>query len=108
MPNHLHGIIWIIDDPRSGTARRATNAHRAPAVEQFGKPVAGSIPTIVRAFKSAVTRQINLVRQTPGATVWQRNYYEHIIRDEQSCEKIAAYILNNPRQWEADQLFRAV
>ena len=65
------------------------------------------IPTIVRAFKSAVTRQINLVRQTPAAAVWQRNYYEHIIRDEQSCEKIAAYILNNPLQWEADQLFKA-
>jgi len=91
-----------------GTARRAPTAitRRAPTVEQFGKPVAGSIPTIVRAFKSAVTRQINLVRQTPGAAVWQRNYYEHIIRDEPSYEKIAAYILNNPRQWEADQLYR--
>ena len=77
-------------------------ARRAPTVEQFGKPVAGSIPTIVRAFKSAVTRQINLVRQTPGAAVWQRNYYEHIIRDEPSYENIAAYILNNPWQWEAD------
>ena len=106
MPNHFHAIIWMIDDPRRGTARRAPTAHRAPAVEQFGKPVAGSIPTIVRAFKSAVTRQINLVRQTPGAAVWQRNYYEHIIRDEPSYEKIAAYILNNPRQWEADQLYR--
>jgi len=103
MPNHFHAIIWMIDDRCSrGTARRAPTT-----VEQFGKPVAGSIPTIVRAFKSAVTRQINLVRQTPGAAVWQRNYYEHIIRDEPSCEKIAAYILNNPRQWEADQLFTA-
>ena len=110
MPNHFHGIIWIIDDRGRGTARdggRGT-ARRAPTTtthEQFGKPVAGSIPTIVRAFKSAVTRQINQVRQTPGAPVWQRNYYEHIIRDERSWQNIAAYILNNPRQWELDQLF---
>ena len=48
---------------------------------------------------------INEQRHTPGLTVWQRNYYEHIIRDEQSYENIAAYILNNPRQWEADELF---
>ena len=39
--------------------------------------------------------------------LWQRNYYEHIIRDEQSYENIAAYILENPRQWEADRLFKA-
>jgi REP element-mobilizing transposase RayT len=67
--------------------------------------VARSIPTIVRAFKSAVTMRINQTRQTPGAPVWQRNYYEHMIRDEQSYQNIAAYILNNPRQWEADELF---
>ena len=100
MPNHFHAIVVIADDGR-GTARRV------PTVEQFGKPVAGSVPTIVRAFKSAVTRQINLVRQTPGAAVWQRNYYEHIIRNESSYENIAAYILNNPRQWEVDRLFKA-
>ena len=130
MPNHFHAIIWMIDD-RRGTARRAptdarhiptdiarrapTDAGRTPTDiarrvpttthEQFGKPVAGSIPTIVRAFKSAVTRQINQVRQTPGAPVWQRNDYERIIRDERSRQNIAAYILDNPRQWELDQLF---
>jgi hypothetical protein len=83
-------------------------ARRAPTtIEQFGKPVAGSIPTIVRAFKSAATLRINQVRQTPGAPVWQRNYWEHVIRDEASYQNIAAYILNNPAQWEADQLFQA-
>ena len=117
MPNHFHAIIWMIDD-RRGTARRAPTdagrtptdiARRAPTTthEQFGKPVAGSIPTIVRAFKSAATLRINQVRQTPGAPVWQRNYWEHVIRDEASYQNIAAYILNNPAQWEADQLFQA-
>ena len=70
------------------------------------KPVARVDSNHRRAFKSASTLRINQIRKTPGVPVWQRNYYEHIIRDEQSYEKIAAYILNNPRQWEEDQLFR--
>jgi hypothetical protein len=43
-------------------------------MERFGQPVAGSIPTIIRSFKSAVTKRINEWRQTPGAKLWQRNY----------------------------------
>lgn len=48
--------------------------------ERFGKPVSGS-PTIVRAFKSADTKHINILRNTPGNKLWQRNYWEHIIRE---------------------------
>jgi len=99
MPNHFHGIIIIVDG--RGTARRAPTGDIS-TVEQFGKPVAGSIPTIVRSFKSAVTRQINLFRSTPGVPVWQRNYYEHIIRDEKSYLEIAQYIFDNPAHWETD------
>ena len=115
MPNHFHGIIWIVDGRGTarcrGTARRAptgvlgeTSADFTPTYEQFGKPVVGSIPTIVRAFKSAVSRRINLARGTPGRPVWQRNYWEHIIRDEQDLHNAQAYILNNPAQWESDEL----
>ncbi len=60
MPNHFHGVIWLEHD-RGGTM------HRAPTEERFGKPVAGSPPTIVRAFKAAATRRINRMRDTPGA-----------------------------------------
>lgn len=115
MPNHFHGIIWIVEG--RGTARRAPTTRRAPTGglgetsadftpthEQFGKPVVGSIPTIVRAFKSAVSRRINLARRTPGKPVWQRNYWEHIIRDEKDLTNAQAYILNNPTQWENDEL----
>ena len=115
MPNHFHGIIWIVDGRGTarcrGTARRAptgglgeTSADFTPTHEQFGKPVVGSIPTIVRAFKSAVSRRFNLARCTPGNPVWQRNYWEHIIRDEKDLYNAQAYIMNNPAQWESDEL----
>ena len=99
MPNHIHGIIWIVElDPAVGARRR-----RAPTKEQFGKPVAGSIPTIIRSFKSAVTRGINAHRGTPGERVWQRNYYEHIIRNERALQAIRRYIAENPLRWHLDR-----
>nr|WP_323745475.1 transposase [Parvivirga hydrogeniphila] len=108
MPNHIHGIIWIVDDVgarrrRAPTKHRAPTRRRAPTMEQFGKPVPGSIPTIVRAFKSAVTRCINQMRGTPGARVWQRNYYEHIIRDDRALGAVRQYILENPQRWHLDR-----
>ena len=54
-------------------------------------------------FKSAVTKRINILRGTPGVPVWQRNYHEHIIRDENSLARIRRYIVDNPRQWALDR-----
>jgi putative transposase len=96
MPNHIHGIMVLVDDT-DGSAP-------APAQERFGKPVAGSLPTIMRLYKAAVTRRINESRSAPGTPVWQRNYYEHIIRDDEALNRIRAYIDNNPSRWELDQL----
>jgi len=62
-----------------------------------------SLPTIIRGFKSAVTRSINNLRNVPGALVWQRNYYEHVIRDEPSLNRIREYIVNNQLSWELDR-----
>ncbi len=98
MPNHIHGIIWITNSLDGG---RGT-LQRAPTVERFGKPVSNSIPTIVRLFKATVTRQINVLRNTPAEPVWQRNYYEHIIIDERDYQNISEYISNNPLGWETD------
>ncbi|HXF48618.1 MAG TPA: transposase [Verrucomicrobiae bacterium] len=95
MPNHFHGIIVINDECR-GTARRA------PTVSRFGKPVAGALSTVIRSFKSAVTKRINDLRRTPGNVVWQRNYYEHIIRNEDDWKKIHDYIVYNPEKWMVD------
>ena len=62
------------------------------------------LPEIVRAFKSFSARRINANRHLKGVPVWQRNYYEHIIRDETDLLQIAAYIHANPARWDQDQL----
>lgn len=110
MPNHLHGII-VLNDICRGTRQRAPTVPRAPktpvqqcpTTEQFGKPTSDSIPTIVRSFKSATTKRINALRATPGAPVWQRNYYEHIVRNEHDLERIRQYIAENPARWHLDR-----
>ncbi len=79
--------------------------HRAPTVEQFGKPTSNTIPTIIRGYKSSVTKQINILRKQPGVPVWQRNYYEHIIRDEKSYYQISEYIQTNPLKWQDDKYY---
>lgn len=109
IPNHVHGIICIQDDGRAtydqtvGTRHAVSlpNAH----VEQFGKPVHGSIPTVIRSFKSAVTKRVNILRGTPSMSTWQSNYYEHIIRNDADWTRINAYIQDNPAQWENDHEF---
>jgi putative transposase len=76
--------------------RRAT--HRvAPTL------ISGSVGAIVGQFKSTVTKRINEIRNTPGRPVWQRNYYEHIIRDEGDLNRIREYIINNPARWAEDE-----
>ncbi|BER91780.1 MAG: REP-associated tyrosine transposase [Candidatus Atribacteria bacterium] len=96
MPNHLHGILVIVDTDCRGTLQRA------PTVERFGKPTSNSIPTIVRLFKSTATKQINELRKTPGEPLWQRNYYERIIRNERELERIRKYVINDPLKWSLD------
>jgi REP element-mobilizing transposase RayT len=105
MPNHTHGIIVILDG--RGTAGNPNDpdgesSRRAPTREQFQKPVKGSIPTIVRSHKSAVSYRVNLMRGTQDIPVWQRNYYEHIIRDDRDLQNKTDYIEANPRLWDED------
>jgi REP element-mobilizing transposase RayT len=97
MPNHIHGILLITDEGRG-------KALPCPYGRRFGKPIPGSLPVIIGSFKSAVTKRINRLRDAPGNPVWQRNYYEHVIRDGQSCHTLRQYIANNPLSWELDQL----
>ena len=94
MPNHIHGILAIDGE---GTQQRA------PTTERFGIPTSDSIPTIVRLFKSATTTRINRARNLPGTAVWQRNYYEHVIRNDRDWNRVRAYIRENPEQWDQDE-----
>jgi len=114
MPNHMHGIIEINDSIRRGTMLRALVHHgannvgtyqRAPTVELFGKLSSNTIPSIVRGFKSTVTKQINSIRKISGHPVWQRSYYEHIIRNEKSYNQVSEYIRYNPEKWLKDKYY---
>ena len=62
-----------------------------------------SLGLIVHAFKSRSAKRINRLRRTPGAPVWQRNYYEHIVRSEEDLHRIRQYIIDNPAKWAKDQ-----
>jgi putative transposase len=84
MPNHIHSIIVIRSDS-------AEQAKRCPVSE------------IVRGFKTFSSRRINEMRGTPGTPVWQRNYWEHVIRDQDSFNRIHDYILTNPLRWHLDR-----
>ncbi|TRZ53070.1 transposase [bacterium] len=95
MPNHFHGIVVI-----HGRGDRPV----APT-EQCPGPQPKSIGALVAGFKSAVTKHINEIRTTPGLPVWQRNYYEHIVRDDKELNGIREYINNNPMNWETDDEF---
>jgi REP element-mobilizing transposase RayT len=99
MPNHLHGIV-IIDENILDLGERNRNilgARNAPLRQE-----PNSISSFVAGFKSVVTKRINLLRDNRDIPIWQRNYYESIIRDEQSLITIREYILNNPFQWKKD------
>ena len=76
---------------------------RSPAIERLGQPVASSLATLVRSYKSAVTHGINILRQTSGEAVWQRNYYEHIARREADLNHIREYVTTNPLRWGFDR-----
>jgi len=98
MPNHVHGIIGI-----AGDGNRRGDPSGRPYHDRPRGPTPGSIGAIIAQYKSIVTKRINALRNVPGAPVWQRNYYEHIIRNERDLRHIREYILNNPARWETDE-----
>jgi REP element-mobilizing transposase RayT len=75
-----------------------------PTVAPTGPP-SESIGALMAGYKSAVTKRINLLRRTLGYPVWQRNYYEHIIRNDKELNQIRQYIILNPVNWEKDTEF---
>ena len=95
MPDHLHAILVINANATCGEVGKTS-------LRPCGVPagtIPGSLGAIVQNFKSLAARRISALRRTPGARVWQRNYYEHIIRDWDDMERIRLYIRNNPLRW---------
>ena len=117
MPNHVHGIILIAgtdaatDDADESVPDdadelvRATHASprrsppQSPPHHPHGPP-RRSIGAIIGSYKSAVSRHINQLRRPRSGLVWQRNYYERIIRDYPSLQRVRKYIYANPRNWK--------
>jgi putative transposase len=88
MPDHLHGILVLRD------AETAPVPPKSPQRPNGTRP--HSLNAIVQNFKSISTRKVNQLNHTPGAQLWQRDYYERIIRDERAFAVVRRYIANNP------------
>ena len=83
---------------------RTTNEQRT--INNSSNPTTKRKPLgrLIGAFKTVFTKKINILRDTPGTLLWQRNYYEHIIRNQDAMDKICQYIVNNPVSWSIDKL----
>ncbi len=104
MPNHVHGIIMIVEPSvGAGSEPAPTEPAPTPATDEPTYKKRHGLPEIVRQFKTFSARRINHRRNMPGVPVWQRNYYEHVIRNDESLNSIREFIINNPRQWELDR-----
>lgn len=105
MPNHFHGIVIMNDvvaDVGADRVRPQTNDIRSHT-KLSRKPK--SLGSILAGFKSAVTSRIVKLRHDDKVKVWQDNYYEHIIRNEQDLYRIREYIQNNPLKWALDEYY---
>ncbi len=96
MPNHVHGVI-IIEDNTMGVG-----AGLQPALSERVVDERHSMSEIVRAFKTFSARTINQIRASTGSHVWQRGFYDHIIRSEHELNRVREYIIDNPKKWSED------
>src|SRR5580704_3425307 len=102
MPNHMHGIVSIQGRTRREARTQADVSVIPTATRGHKATVSGSIPTIIRSFKSAVSKKARAILRKLQSQVWQRGYYEHIIRDQHDFENICEYIRLNPARWNLD------
>jgi len=104
MPNHFHGVIVNV-----GADLRVCPGN-APDVYKTGEHIGSPLRAVVQWFKTMTTNEyIRGVKQYGwsrfNGRLWQRNYYEHIVRDENELNRIREYIVNNPTQWPSDRLY---
>jgi putative transposase len=108
MPNHFHGIIHIVRAKHSNATDAITclntNDNASPLQMPYGTKC-GSLGAIIQNFKSVTSRKINGIHKSIDTRVWQRNYWEHVIRDDKDLKRIREYIINNPLKWEDDKYY---
>jgi len=102
MPNHLHGIL-IVQDPagQEFAEKPATNGRTQCAPTEFRRRPR-SLGSIVAGFKAATTSRVSRRFWIEGAPLWQRNYYEHVIRNDADADSLRRYMQANPERWAED------
>ncbi|MES2650015.1 MAG: transposase [Bacteroidota bacterium] len=102
MPNHIHGIL-ILDNPAVETLHATSLRPQSPSNPMADiSPMAGTVSTIIRSYKSAVTRHAH---RLGFAFDWQTRFHDHIIRNDAEFQRINDYIENNPYNWPGDKFF---
>ncbi len=106
MPNHIHGILLISRGEafaaNAGIHPSAPLAKASPLRRACGTQ-RGSLGAVIQNFKSVTTRRIHQARLVTGLPIWQRNYYEHVIRDDRDLLRVRRYIADNPLAWDLDE-----
>jgi putative transposase len=102
MPNHVHGVlVFAARETIASEPAQSRQVAEEPQPDRNLRP-APTLGDVVRGFKARVTRAIQRSSQPPVTPVWQRNYHDHVIRDEHAMNRIRQYITDNPRNWDAD------
>jgi putative transposase len=101
MPNHLHGIV-IFGNHVSSTENVVDGGVGTQSCAPLRRPKR-SLGSFISQFKATTTKRINNLRNTPGTPLWQRDYYERIIRNDKELNRIREYIQYNPQNWEIDE-----
>ena len=101
MPNHFHGLLIIEASNKNGKSPSVTTS----PIENSRTLQAGSLGAIIGQFKLAVTRRARSSRLNSEPRIWQRNYHEHIVRNEKSLNHIRQYVGENPARWDTDSLY---
>lgn len=108
MPNHFHGIIIMTYNMNENVSEENIKSrdtmHRVPTNRTFGTAIPNTLSTIIGAFKASVTKRIHRLSNN-NIHIWQRNYYEHIIRNEDDLYRIRQYIEQNPLKWQLDEYY---
>jgi putative transposase len=95
MPNHLHEIVVIANENVCRGGLRTAPTPVLPSRKALGR--------LIGAFKTVSTKEINKIMRIPGRRIWQRSFYEHVIRNEAELNSRREYIMNNPLKWELDR-----